>query len=185
MGRKGRIFVNRSHSGAYIHDIMDDVDDFYHEHSHHVNNVDKIILSLGTNEIKNFNCFRYDIFNRFYYALMKLVDHTKNLFPKAQIIFQCVLPIFTIYRYTAETVHRFNELLIEVCRRSGCIFFDCFRLFLNDEGSNYREGLYRDKLHLSKEKGIKVLCRALKSVVHGNIFNPLMRCRVMRPYYYI
>ncbi len=116
---------------------------------------------------------------------MKLVSHTKDLFPKAQIVFQCVLPIFVMYRYTGETVHRFNELLIEVCRRLGCIFFDCFRLFLNDEGSNFREGLYRDKLHLSKEKGIKVLCRALKSVVHGNIFNPLMRRQTFRPYYYM
>ncbi len=185
LSRKGRIFVNRSHSGALIGDIMDEMDEFFQEHSLHVSNVDKIILSLGTNEIKYLNCFRVDMFRKFYSSLMKLVEHAKNLFPRAQIIFQCLLPIFTLYTYTAETVHRFNELLLEVCRRTGSIFFDCFRYFLNDEGSNIRERLYRDKFHLSKETGIKVLARALKSVIHGNVFNPLMRNRFVRPYYFI
>ena len=185
LSRKGRTFVNRSHSGAFIGDIMDEMDDFFHEHSTHVSNIDKIIFSVGTNEIKYLNCYRVDIFHKFYSTLMKLVEHANNLFPRAQIVFQCVLPILTLYTYTAETVHRFNELLLEVCRRTGSIFFDCFRYFLNDEGSNIRERLYRDKFHLSKETGIKVLARALKSVIHGNIFNPLMRNRFLRPYYFI
>ncbi len=185
MSRKNRVVVNRSNSGAYIQDVMEELDDFLHEHSDHVRNIDKIIFSIGTNEIKNFNCYKQDVFSKFYSPLMKLVEHTRNLFPRAQIVFQCVLPIFAMYRYTGMSIHLFNELLIEVCRRTGCVFFDCFRLFLNNWGSNFRAELYRDKLHLSKERGIGVLCRALKNVIFGNIYNPLMRCHVIRPYYYL
>ena len=180
-----QIFVNRSQSGALIGDIMDELDDFFHEHTKHIDNVDKIIFSLGTNEVKYLNCYKVDIFKRFYSPLMKLVEHAKNLFPKAQIVFQCVLPIFTFYTYTAEAVHRFNDLLIEVCKRTGSIFFDCFGYFLDDQGSNIRGNLYRDKFHLSSDTGIKVLARHLKSVIHGNIFNPFMRNRFVKPYYYI
>ena len=185
LSRKGRIFVNRSQSGALIGDIMDELDDFFHEHTKHIDNVDKIIFSLGTNEVKYLNCYKVDIFRRFYSPLMKLVEHAKNLFPKAQIVFQCVLPIFTFYTYTAEAVHRFNDLLIEVCKRTGSIFFDCFGYFLDDQGCNIRGNLYRDKFHLSSDTGIKVLARHLKSVIHGNIFNPFMRNRFVKPYYYI
>ena len=185
LSRKGRMFVNRSQSGALIGDIMDELDDFFHEHSKHISNIDKIIFSLGTNEVKYLNCYKVDIFRRFYSPLMKLVEHAKNLFPKAQIVFQCVLPIFTFYKYTAESVHRFNDLLIEVCKRTGSIFFDCFGYFLDDQGRNIRGNLYRDKFHLSSDTGIKVLARHLKSVIHGNIFNPFMRNRLVRPYYYI
>ena len=45
LSRKGRIFVNRSQSGAFIGDIMDELDDFFHEHSTHINNIDKVILT--------------------------------------------------------------------------------------------------------------------------------------------
>ena len=185
LSRKGRIFVNRSQSGANIRDIMDELDDFFHEHNKHINNIDKIIFSLGTNEVKYLNCYKVDIFRRFYSPLMQSVEHARNLFPKAQIVFQCVLPIFTFYTYTAEAVHRFNDLLIEVCKRTGSIFFDCFGYFLDDQGSNIRRNLYRDKFHLHSDTGIKVLARHLKSVIHGNIFNPFMRNRFVKPYYYI
>ena len=175
--------INRSESGARIKDISDSVNDFYSENSYHAHKVDKIILSLGTNEVKSFNSFKFSI-SKFESPLIKLVNQIKVLFPWAQIFFQSLIPIKIMYTYTANSIHLFNELLINICKKHGCIFFDCFSLFLDSTGYNINKNLYYDKYHLNDWQGIKVLSRALKQAIYGNISNPLAICSI-EPYYYL
>ena len=65
---------------------------------------------------------RRNVSKSFRAPLVNLVRVTKTLFPQAQIIFRCVLPIRIVYNYTAEAVEQFNHLLYEVCREYGCIY---------------------------------------------------------------
>ena len=161
-------------SGAKIGDISDEVRDFCVDNPGIINRVDKIIISVGTNDVKYFNGRKYDVANRFRSPLTRLVNLIKFLLPQAEIIFQCVLPIKMFYNYTADTIHDFNYLLLDICRKNGCIFFDCFSGFLDMFGHSVNEYYYRDKWHLS-EAGLKHFCRALKFVVYKDIFNPIMR----------
>lgn len=181
LSRKNRTVVNCSTSGAKISDISEAVNEFVTDNIHIVNKVDKIILCLGTNDVKYFNSFQYSLRKRFWSPLTRLVDQVKLLFPGAQIIFKSLLPMRIIRKYTVDNVHLFNGLLIDICAKYGCIFFDCFRNFLDEHGHDVNECLYWDNFHLNSN-GLKVLCRALKYVIYGQVFNPFMRGNHF-PYY--
>ena len=185
MSKGNRKFINCSTSGANIYDISKLAQDFYHENSSIIDQIDKIIISVGTNDIKFFNGHKYDINARFRPHLINLVKSLKHMYPHAQIIFQCVLPIRVMYNYTASSVEQFNRLLFNVCERYGCIFFDCFDKFL--DGWDYNKEFYRDSFHLN-EHGLKLLCRDYKYIVHRNVHNPYPRICLNRnipyPIYY-
>ena len=105
------------------------------------------------------------------------------LIPSAQIIFKSVLPFKILYKYNPQSVHEFNYLLLELCGKHGCIFFDCFTEFLDENGVDYNSYLYRNWLHLN-DLGLKVLSRALKFVIYNDIFNPMMK-KSNCSYYYL
>ncbi len=94
LGFRGRKVVNLSHSGAKIKDIYDNVRDFYENHeAAKSNDVEKIIFSLGTNDVK---FCRYGV-GHLRKHVVRLIDLTKNIFPAAIVLFQCCLPIKPIY----------------------------------------------------------------------------------------
>ena len=177
MSRGNRAFVNVSYSGARIADIRDAVNDFYMENSHAAKRVDKIILSFGTNEMKHFNSFARSVQHQFFNPVCSLVNQIKVLFPYAQIYFQSLLPIRIMFKYDANSIHCFNHMLINVCKKYGCGFIDCFSDFLDEYAIDINLDLYQDrkwrKMHLST-RGLGLLCRHLKRVIYGNVFNPFI-----------
>ena len=174
MSKKGRTVVNLSASGANIEHLRKMAGDFHYENPHSIHKVDKIVVSVGTNDIKWYNCHINSLRREFKPKLIALIQDLKLLFPYASISFQTVLPIRIVYNYTVDSVHQFNNLLLEVCSQFSCTFFDCFSRFLDREGVHPNKLLYRDNWHLS-DIGLKVLCRALKFLIYGNIFNPIPR----------
>ena len=182
MSRGSRRVINRSVNGAKIGDIREEVRDFSIENPGVIRKVDKVILCIGTNDIKHFDCFKYDVSKRFRSPLTHLIKHIKFIFPNAQIIIKSVLPIQIKFKYIPKSVQDFNYLLIELCGKLGCIFFDCFAEFLDYYGVDCNNRLYRDWLHLNGE-GLKVLCRALKYVIYHDIFNPFMKSSNCHYYY--
>ena len=182
MSKKGRTVVNLSTSGAYIEHIKKMAHDFHYENPNSIHKVDKIVVSAGTNEIKWYNCHSKNLRHEFKPKLIDLIIDLKQLFPAAHITFQTVLPIRIVYNYTVDSVHGFNNLLLEVCSQFGCTFYDCFSRFLDREGVNPNRLLYRDNWHLS-DIGLKVLCRALKFLIYGNIFNPIPRYSLYPRFY--
>lgn len=174
MSRGSRTVVNCSYSGAQIHDIQKVAQDFYVENPQSIDIVDRIIISVGTNEVKFFNSERYDIYKRYRAPLIELVKNLKFMYPHAIITFQSVLPIRLYYRYTAKSIYRFNDLLFEICRNYGCMFLDCFEDFLDQYHYDINRDLYRDNLHLN-DIGLSRLCRALKFLIYRSNFNPLVR----------
>lgn len=182
MSRRSRTVVNCSYSGAKISDIHKVAEDFFAENPQSVQNVDKIIISVGTNEVTYFNSDKYCISSRYRTPLVNLVKAIKFMFPFAQIIFQSVLPVRRFYTYTAQSVHLFNKLLIDICYTYGCVFMDCFGRFLDQFQFDYDTNLYRDNLHLN-DFGLSKLCQAYKYVIYCNVFNPLARYSYFPRYY--
>ena len=174
MSKGNRTVVNMSSSGANIDNIRQLASDFHYENPKSIHKIDKIIISVGTNDVKWFNCYAKDMKRELKPKLVKLVQELKQLYPSAHISFHTVLPIKIVYKYTAASIHQFNNLLLEVCTQNGCTFFDCFARFLDRQGVFYNSSLFRDNWHLN-DIGLKVLCRALKFMVYGNLFNPLPR----------
>ena len=82
-----------------------------------------------------------------------------------------------MFKYNAKSIHCFNYLLVDICRRFGCGFIDCFNDFLDWDRVDINLDLYQDrkwqKIHLSS-KGLGLLCRHLKNVIYGNVFNPFI-----------
>ena len=153
--------------------MFDLVDDFYLENSVSNINVDKIVFCIGTNDIKYFKPFRKNsVHTKFYNELSELINHTKLLFPTAMIIFRTVIPIRNVNNYyTVDVVHDFNYLLLDICRKRGCVFYDCFSDFLGQGDMDIDDRLYRDNLHLNA-KGVGILCRSMKYVIFKDIYNP-------------
>ena len=82
-----------------------------------------------------------------------------------------------------KSVHDFNYLLLDICTQYGCIFMDCFKMFLDREGNGLNRDLYRDRIHIN-DHGLILLCRAIKFVIYNNVFNPYMRISHNDYYYY-
>ena len=104
------------------------------------------------------------------------------ILPLAVITFIPMLPIRALYNYTAKTVNDFNMLLLEVCQRFGCIFFDCFSDFLSHDYRDYNPTLFRDKWH-PNERGLALLCRAIKCIIFGSLVSSQVRCFWHMPFY--
>lgn len=171
MSRGNRTVVNLSSSGANIDDIRQMAEDFHHENLPSIHKIDKIIVSVGTNDVKFYNPRVRNMSKDLKPKLITLVKVLKQLYPSAQVHFQTMLPIRITYNYTAESVHQFNHILLNICTQYNCFFFDCFSRFLDNDGVFYNRTLFRDNYHLNNA-GLKVLCRALKFLVYSNVFNP-------------
>ena len=182
MKRGSRTLINLSKSGAKICDINALVDQFCVEHPYVIERVDKIIVNIGTNDVKWFNGKQFSVHRRCLNPLTSLVRVLKYRFPLAVITFIPMLPIRAVYNYTARTVNDFNMVLLEVCRKFGCIFFDCFSDFLSADYRDYNAALFRDKWHPNMQ-GLGLLCRAIKSIIFGPLISSQVRCFWHRPFY--
>ena len=156
--------INVSESGAKIEDISKMMDSFYYSNPS-ADDVDKIIFSFGTNDIRS---QKYGV-NKFKKPIKELIYKAKDFFPQASIFFQSVLPMKVISTYTAKNVIDFNRLLIEICRTERCSYIDCCYDFVY--GNDYNKLLFRDNLHLNK-RGLGLLCRWLKHTINHGTFNP-------------
>ncbi len=182
LSRGSRVVVNLSESGAKINDVHKVASDFFADNQAIVNRVDKVLINIGTNDIKWLNCRKYSVYKKFRAPLCNLIRDLKFMFPLATIVFVSVLPIRALYNYTAETVNTFNRLLIDVSRDLGCIFYDCFQDFLAPDWRDYNTKLFRDKWHLN-DIGLRMLCRALKFVIFGNMISSHLRTSWHFPFY--
>ena len=165
LGLKGRRVINISQSGAKIKHIKENVE-YFHKINKSAYDVEKIIFSLGTNDVK-YSRRGVKHLKRY---LIDLINRTKMLFPGAIIMFQCCLPIRNIYWYTAPNVLNFNNLLCSLCQDFNCVYIDCFRDFLDEDGLDYNRYLFYDWLHLNDD-GLGVLGSWLKAIINVNSYN--------------
>ena len=174
--QNGRKFVNVSNWGAKICNIRSHLQDFHDTHEA-ATDVEKIIFSLGTNDIK----FARRGVSHLKRHIIELIEKAKFLFPDAIILFQCCLPIRNIYNYTVKNVLNFNSMLKSLCYDLNCVYVDCFRLFLSADESDHNHSLFYDWLHLHWN-GKGVLGNFLCHVINQNSYlccdsKPLERVR--------
>ncbi len=182
MSRASRVTINLSESGARIPDVNKAANLFFADNQALVNNVDKIIINIGTNDVKWLNGRRFSVSRKFRVPLCNLIRDLRFMFPMATITFVPMLPIRALYNYTAGTVNDFNRLLLNLCREFGCIFYDCFGDFLAHDLRDYNSELFRDKWHLN-ESGLRLLCRALKNLIFGHVMSSHVRTSWHYPFY--
>ena len=162
-----RKFINISENGAKIRDIIKNLVEFHDNEA--ADDVEKIIFSLGTNDIK-YSVRGVRHLKRY---LIDLVVKAKSLFPGAIILFQSCLPIRNLYWYTVPNVHAFNKMIRDLCYDYNCVYINCFRDFLDDYGNDINTSLYRNWLHLNWD-GKGIFCSWLKSIISKNSYNSII-----------
>ena len=169
-GSSGRVnVVNLCKRGAkisHLHEILDE----HYKKEDPSEVVDKVILSVGTNDLRN---NKKETVGHLYIPMENLVSKIKTYYPGVTIYIQSLLPQRVQNAYTVSNVLGFNKLLLKLSALNRCLYLDIFRDFL---GSNYHPNpqLYRmDGVHLSN-KGLSVLARAYIAKIRGR-FNPIVR----------
>ena len=170
LGHKGRNVINISESGATVATISDMVDDFKHFDAD-ADNIDKVVLCFGTNDIKS----AWKGVGHLKDAVFDLVSKVKGYFPGAIVLVFNVLPMKNRHWFTCRNVILFNQILQDVCYRTNSYYVDCFKTFLSNDMFDYSPSLFRDDLHLNR-KGIGVLCSILKNVINNDSFSSILRC---------
>ena len=169
-GSSGKVkVVNLCKRGAKISHLHDVLDDHYKKEEPTVM-VDKIILSVGTNDLHN---NKKSTVGHLYTPMENLVSKIKTYYPGVTIYIQSLLPLRIQNAFTVSNVLGFNKLLVRLCALNKCFYLDIFSEFLG-VNMHINPTLFRhDGVHLSN-KGLSVLARAYISKIRGR-FNPVVR----------
>ena len=154
--------------GAHVKQISDLVDGFYKSKDCNPSNVDKVIMSIGTNDIR----YCRNGVGHLFFPVRNLVQKVKTLFPLARIYIQSLIPI----RYhqnnpgnlkIVENVLEFNKLLLKAAAEENCFFFNMFDKFLDPTPARVPiPHYYRDAVHLSSA-GLSILARSYIEIIRG------------------
>ena len=140
--------------------------------------VKQVIISMGTNDIKYLrkdngrnNMATPGDMNIFYKPLVNIIKSLRYYFGRnVKICFQSVLPMRAMYTYTCPNFLNFNCLLQSICAEMGCLYLDWFKLFLNDDSSDYNKALFSDWFHLNRA-GYSLLHKCLKWAIDCDRYN--------------
>ena len=165
-------FINIAKNGYKIPDAIESLDMFYKDHANKEIIIDQVFISIGTIDIRH---SRREGVGKFKSKLFKLIRRIKELFPRAKIFFQSLIPL-PITRenesYVARNLLQFNSMLFDVSKHEKVYMFDVFGMFLLGIYRNPRlfpEG-YRD-IHPNK-RGLGLLAREYIKRIHCKNFDP-------------
>jgi len=172
---KGKKFVNLSSSGARMTrvgrtytSITNIMDKFAYEDTR-AYEVEKVLLNMATNDIR----FERGGVGKYAKSAEDVIAKARTLFPGAQIIIICTLPMRNIYWYTVDNFLGINGILEGLCVKYNCTFVDCFWDFLTDDRRDIKRSLYCfDGLHLNRY-GIAVLTNWVSYIINNN-FNSVI-----------
>ena len=169
-GTSGKVnVVNLCKRGAKINHLHDVLDEHYRKESTD-EIVDKVIVSVGTNDLRN---NKRPSVGHLYTPMENLVAKIKTFYPGATIFIQSLLPQRVQNAFTVSNVLGFNKLLVKLSALNKCYYLDIFDDFLG-ENKHPNSSLYRwDGIHLSN-KGLSTLARAFIAKIRGR-FNPITR----------
>ena len=169
-GSSGKVnVINLCQRGAKIRHLHDVLDEHY-KNANPDESVDKIIVSVGTNDLRN---NKKNTVGHLYTPMENLVSKIKTFYPEATIYIQSLLPLRVQNAFTVGNVLGFNKLLVRLSAQNKCFYLDIFEEFLG-ENKHINPDLYRwDGVHLSN-KGLSVLARAFIAKIRGR-FNPVTR----------
>ena len=176
LGRRGRRkVVNLSKGGASIKEVSLQLDQFFLDSSQVTCTVDKVFVCVGANDIKH--C-RENGVRHLKQPLVSLVEQIKEIYPDANVWFQCMVPLPLQHQYSVRNVEQFNKMLFEVCSFMKVYYLDIFKQFLvynPHRRCSYRnEYLFFDRRNIHFNRvGLSLLARAYIRCIHSDSFNPL------------
>ena len=177
LGRKGKkSVVNLAKGGATISDVENQLETYFMSADvGSAPDVEKVILCVGTNDIRN--CKENGI-RHLKQPLISLVELIKTLFPNSKIWFQSIVPLLIQNQFSVKNVKDYNSLLFEVCSYTKIYFLNVFGAFL--QYNRNKKGWFRNEfyfvnfnnIHLNKI-GLGMLARSYIRLIHSDQFNPL------------
>ena len=169
LAKRGKVCLNLSKSGNKISDLDSIVDKFYTDDSMNYN-IKNVIIAVGINDIK----FCRRGINHLMLPITNLANKIKMYFPDAKVYIESVLPMVVRNNFTVTNVHKFNDMLYNVCIRTKCLYLDTFNLFLIPGTTFRNRDLYKGPMndHLNR-KGLAVIAREYIYLINNSKFNPL------------
>ncbi len=176
LGRKRVVVENIARGGAQIHQVVGQLKTF--AAANHDVNVDKICVSVGTNDIRY--CTNVEELRP---KLKQLCSIIREKFPNSKVYFQLLLPLPCRHQndwITNQKVIDFNRIIVNECIFRRYHVLDAFAAFRSPyvdprtpELRNARLFIGSD-IHPSKSRGMGVLARLYLRALHSRYFNPFM-----------
>ena len=164
LSKRGKIFKVISRSGAHACDIYNEVEKCAKQFN--TSNVSTVFLQVGGNDVENL-ILDSDI-KRIFEDIYDLIILTKQVFPVAKINFFSLVPRKASYLTHIRNMHKFNDLLSEMCKKESIRFVDIFSFFLKKTPTMWLLDFNlfnRDGIHLNPV-GTSVLAKVLIGVAN-------------------
>ena len=161
--------INIAKGGQQIRHVNNSINTFFSDNPDVI--VDKIILSIGTNDIRN--CYRG--INHLKGPVKHLFKNIKELSPKSKVYVQSLLPLPVIHNNVVHNVVRFNNMLLNCCAFEHFYYMNVIPSFIDKWGMYRNNDLFNRSLrdvHPNK-RGMGVLAKFYLFVIHNRTFNPL------------
>ena len=177
LGKKKLIVENIAVGGSKISKVAQQLKDF--AKSNPDTDVTKIIISVGTNDIRNCK----NGIDHLRGPFKELCNTISDLFPNSKIYFQSLLPLPLKHKrdwYTNDVVIDFNRVIYNECVYRHFYYIDVFWSFTKyyrkwDEHITRFDNLFEPNgIHPNPEKGTGVLARKYMRALHSKHFNPLI-----------
>ena len=175
LGKKKLVVKNVAVGGSKIYKVKQQLVDFAKSNSDTV--VNKIIISVGTNDIRNCK----NGINHLRGPFKELCSTISELFPNSKVYFQSLLPLPVKHKhdwYTNDLVIDFNRVIYNECVYRHFYYINAFWPFTKysrkwGEPITRFDSLFEDGgIHPHPEKGIGVLARMYMRALHSKFFNP-------------
>ena len=176
LGRNSVVVESVARGGAVMHHVMAQLKEYASSHKDTV--VDKICISVGTNDIRYCNGVGH-----LRLKLKSLCFLIKDLFPSSKVYFQLLIPLPCLHSNDWNTntkVMDFNRIIINECIFQKFCVMDAFapfcaprRDFWTPELRDYRFFKGND-IHPSVAKGMGVLAKLYIRAIHSKFFNPFV-----------
>ena len=166
LGKGKKLVVNISKGGSKIKQVEQSLIEFASD----APPVTKIFLSIGANDIHHAKCGVQHLKT----PVASLLKTAKDLFPRAKIWVQSILPIPLQRKMMINDVCDMNKLLHRACMRQSVFFLDVTDSFI-DQSTGLRDVRFfpiKGNVHLGPI-GTSVLAKIYIRQIHSRSFNPL------------
>jgi len=166
LGKGKKLVKNISKGGSTIKQVEESLKKFASDNPP----VTKVFLSIGANDIRYAKCGVQHLKT----PVADLLRTTKELFPRAKIWVQSILPIPQQREMMITDVQDMNVLIFRACMRLKVFFLNVSETFI-DPNTRLRDTRYfpdPKNVHLGKI-GTSVLAKIYIRQIHSRHFNPL------------
>lgn len=174
---KGKVVVDSvAEGGAKMKKVVEQLETY--RATHPDNKVLKIVVSVGTNDIRN--CEGKGI-GHLKAPIKELCNHIQQLYPDSKVFFQSLLPLPLKHENdwaTNSIVMHFNRMIWFECVYRRFYYIDVFHPFCrfyrrrNQPHSRFDKLFEENGIHPNKGLGMGVLARFYIKAFHSNLFNP-------------